>query len=221
MYLLTAGSARCADEAAAAAGERRSWWFELGSFGTALYTSRAKRASSPSRRGTSNATLRGEGLRRPLLAASLRVDVDVRGSKAGGFPIRVQNRNARQSLSESRARSDAAAACSWTLRVSSTGMGSELLRRCGAAVLSDRIASALDVPCVCAMLAVRNALFDCAARYRCTRDPLRCFVWNLAAARRRLSLRSVKNGKHGCGKPAKNDPSKTAQNTPHSTPETS
>ena len=189
----------------------------MGSFGTALYTSRAKRASSPSRRGTSNATLRGEGLRRPLLEASLRVG-DLRGSSAAGFPILCQNRNALHSLSESRARSDAAAACSSTLRVSSTGIGKLLLRRCGAAVLSDGIARVLDVPCVCAMRAVRNALFDCAARYRCTRDPLRCFVWNLAAARRRLSLRSVKNGKHGCGKPAKNDPSKTAQNTPHSTP---
>ena len=116
-------------------GGWRSWWFELGSFGTALYTSRAKSASSPSRRGTSNATLRGEGLRRPLLEASLRVDVDVRGSKAGGFPILCQNRNARQSLSESRARSDAAAACSWMLRVSSTGIGKLLLRRCGAVLL--------------------------------------------------------------------------------------
>ena len=97
----------------------------------------AKRTSSPSNPlfTTSNATDRGEGLRRPLLAASLRVDVDVRGSKAGGFPIRVQNRNARQSLSESRARSDAAAACSSTLRVSSTGIGKLLLRRCGAVLL--------------------------------------------------------------------------------------
>ena len=97
----------------------------------------AKRTSSPSNPlfTTSNATERGEGLRRPLLAASLRVEVDVRGSKAAGFPILCQNRNARQSLSESRARSDAAAACSSTLRVSSTGMGSELLRRCGAVLL--------------------------------------------------------------------------------------
>ena len=115
-------------------------WFELGSLAraaaaAALYTSRAKRASSPSRRGTSNATLRGEGLRRPLLAASLRVDVGVRGSNAAGFPILCQNRNARQSLSESRARSDAAAACSSMLRVSSTGIGKLLLRRCGAVLL--------------------------------------------------------------------------------------
>ena len=73
-------------------GGWRSWWFELGSFGSALYyTSRAKRASSPWRGGTSNATLLGEGLRRPLLAASLRVG-DLRGSSAAGFPIRSQNK---------------------------------------------------------------------------------------------------------------------------------
>ena len=88
-----------------------SWWFELGSFGSALYyTSRAKRASSPC--GTSNATLLGEGLRRPLLA-SLRVDVDVvRGSNAAGFPILSQKRRARQSASDARAFKDCASAIS-------------------------------------------------------------------------------------------------------------
>ena len=81
-------------------------------FGTAaLYTSRAKRASSPSRRGTSNATLRGEGLRRPLLAASLRVG-GLRGSSAEGFPIRSQNNKARQSASDARAFKDCASAIS-------------------------------------------------------------------------------------------------------------
>ena len=128
-----------APKATAAAEDGRSWWFELGSLAraaaaAALYTSRAKSASSPSRRGTSNTTLLGEGLRRPLLEASLRVG-DLRGSSCAGFPILCQNRNARQSLSESRARSDAAAACSSTLRVSSTGIGKLLLRRCGAVLL--------------------------------------------------------------------------------------
>ena len=93
-------------------GGWRSWWFELGSFGSALYyTSRAKRASSPWRGGTSNATLRGEGLRRPLLAASLRVG-GLRGSSAEGFPIRSQNNKARQSASDARAFKDCASAIS-------------------------------------------------------------------------------------------------------------
>ena len=75
----------------------------------ALYTSRAKRASSPC--GTSNATLLGEGLRRPLLEASLRVG-DLRGSSAEGFPIRSQNNKARQSASDARAFKDCASAIS-------------------------------------------------------------------------------------------------------------
>ena len=116
-------------------GGWRSWWFELGSFGSALYyTSRAKSASSPSRRGTPNATLRGEGLRRPLLAASLRVG-DLRGARGDAIPIHCQRRHARQSLSETLLRHDAPPACSSTLRVSSTGIGKLLLRRCGAVLL--------------------------------------------------------------------------------------